>query len=223
MSWPDEQEFRYVPTLLCLCIKKLASFPDQINGVALTYASSSQHSLDFDILKALIPSYTGSFNVSSIDPLLWATLVQIFEDSLPQIFKTYSIPLEDDRLPILQRIPCTSRFSLITILELPGCPQLTDDVSLTLKSLHLLMALDASDTKLSSWGLRKVLMPALLIDDNEESGQSSGLLHLRILRLRNCKSVDHTIFKTLGNLSLLSVLGTRHVLILGRDLLKPRS
>jgi len=207
-SLASAREYRYVPSLLCLCIEKLALYPDQISGVALTYAPS-EDSTQFDILKALIPFYADdSFNISLVDPCLWVTLVQIFGISLPEIFTTYQIPLKHTLLPLLQRIPSTPTFSLVTILELPGCTQLTDDLALTLRSLHTLIAFDASDTVLSSWGLRKLLMPALLADDTEQSGQSMyGPSGLRILRLRNCKAVDQTIFKSLEKLLLLSVLG----------------
>lgn len=205
-SLASAREYRYVPSLVCLCIEKLALYPDQIAGVALTYAPS-EDSTQFDILKALIPFYADdSFSISLVDPCLWATLVQIFGTSLPEIFTTYQIPLKHTLLPLLQRIPSTPTFSLVTILELPGCTQLTDDLALTLRSLHTLTAFDASGTALSSWGLRKLLMPALLVDDTEQSPMN-GPWGLRMLRLRNCKAVDQTIFKSLEKLLLLSVLG----------------
>ncbi|KAE9396053.1 hypothetical protein BT96DRAFT_885104 [Gymnopus androsaceus JB14] len=207
-SLASAREYRYVPSLVCLCIEKLALYPDQIAGVALTYAPP-EDSTQFDILKALIPFYADdSFGISLVDPCLWATLVQIFGTSLPEIFTTYQIPLKHTLLPLLQRIPSTPTFSLVTILELPGCTQLTDDLALTLRSLHTLTAFDASDTALSSWGLRKLLMPALLVDDTEQSPMN-GPWGLRMLRLRNCKAVDQTIFKSLEKLLLLSVLDLR--------------
>lgn len=183
-----------IPSLSCLCIHKLSSFPDQIPNLPLNYASET-------LIKTLIPSYP---DLSPLDPRLWATLVQIYGTSLPVIFTTFPIPLEHVHLPLLQQISSTPAFSLLTILELPGCSQLTDDLILTLRSLHSLAALDASDTKLSSWGLKKLFMPVLITDDADGSSTSTcGLL--RILRLRNCKNVDQ--FKPFQNLSLLSVLG----------------
>ncbi|KAJ4495540.1 hypothetical protein C8R41DRAFT_827104, partial [Lentinula lateritia] len=201
----------YVPSLACLCIRQLASYPDQISGVALNYAPP-QDNTEFDILKALIPSYTeDSFNLSVVDPCLWVVLVQIYGLSLPKIFHTYPIALADTHLPLLQSISSTPTFSLITILELPGCPQLTDDTLTTIKSLHALAAFDASETMISSWGLKKLMMPALIINDAEDtkSLSKSGPLGLRILRLRNCKAIDHTIFTSLQKLLFLSVIDLR--------------
>ncbi|KAF8831304.1 hypothetical protein HHX47_DHR1000822, partial [Lentinula edodes] len=201
----------YVPSLACLCIRQLTSYPDQVSGVALNYAPP-QDNTEFDILKALIPSYTeDSFNLSVVDPCLWAVLVQIYGLSLPKIFHTYPIALADTHLPLLQSISSTPTFSLITILELPGCPQLTDDTLTTIKSLHALAAFDASETLISSWGLKKLMMPALIISDAEDikSLSKSGPLGLRILRLRNCKAIDHTIFTSLQKLLFLSVIDLR--------------
>ncbi|KAF5391300.1 hypothetical protein D9757_001900 [Collybiopsis confluens] len=169
-------------------------------SVALTYAPSQEP----DILKALIPTYTPdpAFDISTVDPLLWATIAQIYGTSLPNIFTTYPISLQDTHLPRLRSIPPTPTFALITVLELPGCPQLTDDTAITIKSLPLLTAFDASDTAFSSWGVRKLLMPTL---DSDWTGPWG----LRILRLRNCKAVDQTLFKALQPLKLLSVLDLR--------------
>ncbi|KAJ4487966.1 hypothetical protein J3R30DRAFT_3695617 [Lentinula aciculospora] len=167
---------------------------------------------EFDILKALIPSYYDeTFSLSTVDPRLWATLAQIYGASLPEKLRTYSIALTDTHLPLLQHIPSTSTFSLLTILELPGCPQLTDDVLTTIKSLHTLVAFDASETKISSWGFKKLIMPALLDDNAEDIRSLSNLgpLGLRILRLRNCKAIDHTIFTSLHKLLLLAVIDLR--------------
>ncbi|KAJ3802876.1 hypothetical protein GGU11DRAFT_715048 [Lentinula aff. detonsa] len=210
-SYTNLTEYHYVPSLVYLCIRQLASYPDQISAVALNYAPP-RDSTKFDILKALIPSYhDDSFNISTVDPRLWATLVQIYGASLPEIFRTYPIALTDTRLPLVQCIPATSTFSLITILELPGCPQLTDETLTPVKMLYNLTAFDASETKISAWGLKKLMIPALSVDHTEDTDSllKVGPLGLRILRLRNCKAIDHTIFTSLQKLLLLSVIDLR--------------
>ncbi|KAF9069634.1 hypothetical protein BDP27DRAFT_1420757 [Rhodocollybia butyracea] len=200
--------FHHVPTLACLCILKVASFPDQIpQNLALTYVKPRDIS-EFDILKALIPSYNGpdcSLDLSAVDPCLWATLVQIYSSSLPETFINYSIALKHTHLPLLQQIQSTPSFSLVTILELPGCPQLSDNTVLNIKPFASLIAFDASHTGLSSWGLRKLWLPPISADDLD----SSGPWGLRIIRLRGCKAIDQTIFKALRELSLLSVVDLR--------------
>ncbi|KAJ4000795.1 hypothetical protein F5050DRAFT_1665060 [Lentinula boryana] len=210
-SYTDLTEYHYVPSLVYLCIRQLASYPDQISAVALNYAPP-RDSTKFDILKALIPSYhDDSFTISTVDPRLWATLVQIYGASLPEIFRTYPIALTDTRLPLVQCIPATSTFSLITILELPGCPQLTDETLTPVKLLYNLTAFDASETKISAWGLKKLMIPALSVEHTEDTDSlfKVGPLGLRILRLRNCKAIDHTIFTSLQKLLLLSVIDLR--------------
>ncbi|KAJ3827940.1 hypothetical protein F5880DRAFT_1533801 [Lentinula raphanica] len=205
-------DYRYVPSLVALCIRRLALYPDQISGVALTYTPPPDSS-KFDILKALIPTYNEeSFALSAVDPRLWATLVQIYSTTLPEELRTYPISLADTRLPLLQCIPSTSSFSFITILELPGCPHFTDDSLTAIKPLHNLIAIDASETKISAWGLKKLLMPALSLNQVAEESDSlsnAGPLGLRILRLRNCNAIDNTIFSSLQKLLLLSVIDLR--------------
>ncbi|KIK59917.1 hypothetical protein GYMLUDRAFT_261888 [Collybiopsis luxurians FD-317 M1] len=198
-------DYLYVPSLVSLCIRKLALYPDQIQDVALTYAPSN----DFDILKALIPDYP---QLSSLNPYLWATLVQIYGSSLPDVFSTLPLSFTDSHLSLLQRIPSSSTFALITILDLPGCSKLTDDIAVSIKSLPSLIAFDASDTAFSSWGIKKLLMPSLA---------HTGPWALRMLRLRNCKAIDHTIFKVLHHLPLLSVLDLRGTSINSKDIPSP--
>lgn len=175
-----------VPSLVYYCLLLLSNSPDQAHLLNLRLNYRSSH---FSIPDKFL------------DPRLWATLVQIY-DGLPASLSVYNIPFYNPHLNLLQHISNTSLFSLVTILELPGCSQVTD-VSITrLGALHTLVALDASSTSLTPYAIRT--LAATL--------QTEGLSHrgpwtLRMLRLRNCKNITDDVFPHLAKFVLLSVIG----------------
>ena len=175
-----------VPSLSSICLHILAKFPDQVRLTTRLYYRSE---------------ITAPF---SLDPRLWCILVQVY-DGLPQCLHSYNIPLSDIHLPLLQRVPSTPQFSLITLLDLPACPDLTDDSISTLKLLHSLVAFDASATVLSSHAV-KVLARTLVYTEYDTTRR--GPWTLRILRLRNCKNIDNNVYSHLPIFPLLSVVGT---------------
>ncbi|KAF7322967.1 hypothetical protein HMN09_00076300 [Mycena chlorophos] len=202
---PSPTNLPYVPSLSALCLMTLARYPDQIDmgNLRLNYRQPTDDD-DYDLLRSLIPFLDDpGFNWALVDPRLWVTLVSIY-DGLPPLFRSYTVPLSDPHLPMLQR-PSTPHFSLITILELPGCRELTDTSIVELKQLHSLFAVDFSETRLSSQGF-KVLARTVLWD---EHGQPKGPWGLRIFRCRNCKAIDDAILPHLSAFPLLFALDLR--------------
>ncbi|KAJ7449801.1 hypothetical protein FB451DRAFT_1410604 [Mycena latifolia] len=197
----------YLPSLAWFCLTKLALYPDQVAlHVRLNYRPPASDASDasYNMLRALIPSLSlPEFDWANVDPRLWATVVQIY-DNLPSVFQCYPIPLADEHLRLLQSVQSTPQFSLVTILELPGCLELLDTTVFNLKHLHSLCALDASATSLSSYGL-KVLSGTVSWSDGERKGPWG----LRILRLRNCAKIDNAILPHLSSFQLLSILDLR--------------
>ena len=202
--------FRYVPSLVYFAIAKLVEYPDLIDlGLArIHYTMPFAHS-KFDILRALMPGFNdprASFSLSQVDPRLWAVIVQVFAN-LPKKLRTYPIPLSDKHLPLLQRVPATPHFCLITVLDIAGCRELTDKTILELKSLYALCALDASSTLLSGLGIRR-LSGTLLRDQHGQPDTNSGPWRLRMLRLRNCRLMDNTVYAAIAAFPLLCVVGS---------------
>jgi len=119
------------------------------------------------------------------------------------------MPLSDKHVPLLQQIPSTPHFSLITILELPGCPELTDYTIAELgKYLRGLCAFDASGTDLSAHGV-KILSRTVMWSDHADvsARERRGPWTLRILNLQNCTNVDNEIFTCLPKFVLLGIVG----------------
>ncbi|KAI9064394.1 hypothetical protein FKP32DRAFT_1666138 [Trametes sanguinea] len=206
----------YVPSLTYFCIKALAEYPDEIHALGparLRYEHPKSRS-DFDILAALIPTYrpfspdAGSFDLSLMDPRLWAVLVQIYEN-LPAAFRQYTLPLSDPYLPLLQSIPSTQHFCLITVLSLRGCRLLTDDNVVELRHIHTLAALDASVTGLGTWGIQRLAKSLAWSEtDATRSAERRGPWGLRALHLKDCMNVDDDILRSLTRFPLLSVVET---------------
>ncbi|KAK0459717.1 uncharacterized protein EV420DRAFT_285768 [Desarmillaria tabescens] len=206
VEWDFPEKFNYVPPPVYFCIRALIPSPEQVHNLgpcSLNYDPPSSES-DFDIIKALIPSYKDSrFTVSRVDPRLWATLIQLYSTSLPECFEYYPIPLSDIYLPLLQQIPSTSDFTLITILELPDCEELTDSSISQLRHLSSLCALEASGTALTDYGVSVLSKTVGWYDDDRRRGPWP----LRILRLRSCRGITHKVFHCIKNFQLLAVLG----------------
>lgn len=211
----SSKSLSYLPPLQYFCIRALIEWPDQVHALGparLPYQAPSNHS-QFDILQALIPNYRpfssdhDAIDMRLVDPRLWAVLVQIY-NQLPPLFRTYTLPLSDVHLPLLQRIPSTSHFSLITILSLSRCRQLTDDTVVELRELHTLAALDASITALGSWGVYRLAKSLSWTDgEDDEPPQRRGPWGLRVFYLNNCLNIDNKVFSHLSRFPLLSVVG----------------
>ena len=209
---PSLGPFNYVPPLTFICLQKLVPFPDQVhclNTFRLIYRSPSSPHI-FGLIRALIPYYddeNSTLDLSHIDPRLWAILIQIYSH-LPASLHHYSVPLSDKHLPLLQQIPNTPFFSLITALALPKCGHLTDDTIVELKQLNGLSALDASSTQISANGVRILSGTRTWGECPGGTREKKGPWALRILNLRNCRRLDDAVFGHLYGFMLLSVVGT---------------
>ncbi|TFK29932.1 hypothetical protein FA15DRAFT_630667 [Coprinopsis marcescibilis] len=173
-----------VPSLAWFCINQLYQHPDQL------------HVLAFRL------NYRNEFNdidLNNLDPRLWATLVQLY-DRLPSRLSTYEIPLNDIHLPLLQQIPSTSLFSMVTVLDLPSCTNLDDQTVVDLKALHSLVALDASGTSLTPAGIQ-TLANTLFPSGEQEAVGHQGPWPLRILCLRNCQHMTNEVNTACNNIS----------------------
>ncbi len=212
---PSAPTLSYVPPLVYFCIKTLLEYPDQVYllGPARLPYHQPTDGHDFDILQALIPTYRPfsphhrDFDLRVVDPRLWAVLAQIYRD-LPAAFREYHLPLSDVHLPLLQAIPSTDHFSLVTVLSLAKCRELTDDTVLELRHLHTLAALDASVTALGTWGVQRLARSLSWTDgDDEQRPERRGPWGLRVLYLRDCINIDDKILGSLSHFPLLSVVG----------------
>lgn len=212
---PTAHTLSYVPPLTYFCIQKLIQHADQLHfiGSARLLYEPPQSLGSYDVLRAVIPSYVPDepLDLSLVDPRLWVVLVQLY-NSLPESLRTYVLPLADPHLPLLQRIPCTPDFALLTVLELPGCQELTDGTVVELKALHGLCAFDASGTMLTAHGVRTLAKTLVFGEDEEEVGAAMqrprrGPWGLRILSLRNCPNIKSEVFECLPMFPLLSVVG----------------
>ncbi|KAH9854184.1 hypothetical protein C2E23DRAFT_727251 [Lenzites betulinus] len=211
----SEIKLRYVPPLVYFCMRALAEYPDQIHalGAARLFYEAPRSADQFDILSALIPTYrpfdgnSEDFDMTLVDPRLWAVLVQVFE-GLPPVFRQYKLPLSDAHLPLLQTIPSTKHFSLITCLSLTRCKTLTDDTVMELRHLHTLAALDVSATGLGTWGISRLAKSLAWTETGfAQSAERRGPWGLRVLDLRNCINIDDKVFQWLDRFPLLSVVG----------------
>jgi hypothetical protein len=204
-----------VPSLVWFCLQCIAEFPDQAQlHHKLVYQPPQPPLNDIDrLLASMLTGRCGKIqdtrdkqDLSQFDPRLWAVIAQIF-DYLPSGLRTYTISLNDEALPLLQQIPNTATFSLMTILELPSCMALTDSSISQLKDLHTLTAFDASSTRISSYGLLSLARTLQMNDPLEATRRLRGPWVLRILRLKYCSGIDDAVYATLPKFPLLSVVG----------------
>ncbi len=175
-----------VPSLLSLCVTALVPYADQVHRLPVRLALPSD-----DFLDELVP------DPDELDVRLWAVLVQVFD--LPS--SSFSAQLANPHMPLLQSIPSTDSFSLVTVLDLPACRHLTDDAIVQLKGLHTLSAFDASETALTAYAVKS--LAATLRTDGK------GPWPLRILFLRKCRKVTDDVYEHLPAFPLLSVLDLR--------------
>lgn len=183
-----------VPSLSWLCLQRLSEFPDEVHNLPVRL--QVQEHLAIEIAEAVQ-------DPRAVDPRLWATLAQVY-DNIPTVGSSFDIPLSDANIPQLQRIPATPRFSLMTVLDLPGCAQLTDDTVCELKQLHSLAAFDGSATSLSSYAVTALARIMHWTEDRCRRGPWG----LRILRLRDCANVNNAVYPYLARFPLLSIIGT---------------
>ena len=205
------EPLRPIPPLSYFCIKCLVQVPELIYyyGPPRPYRPPSCPS-DPDILQALIPrNQSGYLDLSKLDPRLWAIVVQIYSD-LPHNLRTYRTALSDKYTPLLQHVPATEHFSLLTVLDLPGCSHLNDDTIVHLKALHTLCVLDASRSSLSAMGIRRLSGSQGWVEEEDAADSSNrrrGPWQLRILRLHTCKRVTNAIYQYLESFMLLAAVG----------------
>ena len=164
-------------SLVSLCIQTLLPFVDQIQLPYRLHLRSTT-------LDELIP------DPAHIDTRLWAALIQIY-DNLPPFLASHKT---DTHLPLLQSIPSTPSFSLITLLELSSCPYLNDSSILELRFIYTVTAFDATESTLSPYAIKTL-------------ASFTGLWQLRILSLRNCRHITNDAFPHFAKFPLLSVLG----------------
>lgn len=200
----------YVPSLRTLCLRQLAAYPNQLDWLEafrIHYEKPTSPS-KYDLVRSLVPGYSHenpdetSF-LKDVDPRLWAVMIQTISP-LPDAFRSYNIPISDTHVPLLQQIPSTPDFSLITIVQLYGKREVTDETIAELGALHSLVALDVGRTTLSSWGIKR-LSNTLLTD--KFIGSRRGPWSLRVLYLWNCMFVDGSVVEALAKFPLLSVVG----------------
>ncbi|KAG6877713.1 hypothetical protein C0993_004808 [Termitomyces sp. T159_Od127] len=176
-----------IPPLAWLCLRVLARRPALVPvDVRLNFDARHAHLLH------------------ALSPPLWAALVQVY-DGLPADLHYLTVSLADPHLSLLQEIPHTPRFSLLTLLDLPACPHLNDTSVVHLRRLHSLVALDASATSLSSYAIKVLAGTLLWVDDGP---QRRGPWSLRILRLRFCDKIDDSVYSHLAKFPLLTVIGS---------------
>ena len=193
-----------VPPLAYFCIRILIDYPDQLHSLG-----SHRIRCQPQVLHALSPSTFSDIDTPAcclckLDPRLWSVIVQVYSD-LPKGLQDYYIPLGDRHLPLLQAIPSTPSFALITVLNLARC--VSDETSHALKSLHGLCALDISQTSISHLGIRH-FAPAIT---NDPSDVHYGTRGLRILRLYNCPKITNKVIGAVSNFQLLAILGPYHL------------
>lgn len=200
----SSQSLSFVPKLEYFCLKVLSKYPEELHVAGCQKLRYTSKKAKTDVFRCLFPAWgTSSFSLSEIEPRLWATVVQLYAN-VPEILSSYPIALEDAYLPLLQRIPSTDHFAMITVLDLRSCQELTDETIIALKALDHLCALDATDTSLSSRGIKQ-LSRSLLVND---VGEKRGPWGLRILRLQGCMNLDNDVFSCLSSFPLLCAVGT---------------
>lgn len=175
-----------VPSLLSLCVTVLVPYPDLVHRLPVRLALRSN-----DILDELVP------DPDELDIRLWAVLSQVFDLGS----STFTTALDHPHMSLLQSIPSTDSYSLVTVLDLLACKHLTDDTIVQLRGLHTLAAFDASETALTAYAVKS--LAATLKSDGK------GPWPLRILSLRNCKHVKDDIYEHLSVFPLLSALDLR--------------
>ncbi|KAH7916073.1 hypothetical protein BJ138DRAFT_1140608 [Hygrophoropsis aurantiaca] len=210
---PPSITFKKVPPLAYFCIKTLSAYPDQLHNIGHMRIQNNPEVIQALILHGLYIAHDENTKVAyprldTADPRLWATLVQVMHHSSYDL-RNFDIPLADPHLPLLQRIPATPYFSLVTLLSLAGCKELCDETISVLRRLNNLTALDLRGTAISSYGVT-VLARGLCWDEDEIPARRTGPWGLRVLRLHSCRAIDNKVYSSLDKLPLLSVIDLRN-------------
>jgi hypothetical protein len=166
-----------VPPLAALCIHVLARFPDQLH---------TRHR---------VPASPALLDALPDDPCLWAARAQLVHP-LPPHLHELDLPLSHPALPLLQRIPHSPDFSLVTLLSLPHCVHL--DIA-RLRTLHRLLALDLRGCSVSSYALTALTRGL--------AASGTGPWGLRLLSLHGCPNIDNDALSVLHKFPLLSAIG----------------
>ncbi|KLO05900.1 hypothetical protein SCHPADRAFT_861908, partial [Schizopora paradoxa] len=207
-------KFKRLPKLQHFCIKALVNYPEQIHVLEDTRLELNE---EYDVLHTLIPKWsTSKFSIAQVDPRLWAVLAQVYSN-LPPILSTYPISLSDKHLPLLQFIPSTPDFALITVLDLRKSKNLRDETIFALKALHNICVLDIGGTEITADGIRRLALTVTINGDGERRGPWT----LRVLRLVDCGNVDGTIFQHLAKFMLLTALDLRGTGCTWKDIQPP--
>lgn len=185
-----------VPPLAFFCIAALAPFPDQLHHA---------HPRRVHASPALLDAFP-----DTRDPCLWAALAQLVHP-LPPPLHDRDLPLSHPALPLLQKIPDSPEFSLVTLVTLPNCLHLRDDDIAALRTLHRLLALDLRGCSISSYALT-ALTRGLAADDSTRTGTWG----LRLLSLHGCPNIDNDALSVLHKFPLLSAVGSFPTLPLSR-------
>lgn len=191
-----------VPPLAYFCLSVMLPYPEQLSCIGrrrLHYTAPSDATLDWIVALE-------SRDPSDIDPRLWAIIVQLYSGLRPQ-WRVYQMPLRDKHLTLLQRIPSTQHFALITVLELAGNRELTDDNILELKHLRTLVALNISETNISDSGIFRLANTVSWVNTDSHQRELRGPWSLRALDLHGCRRISEIVGDHLEVFRLLSVLG----------------
>ncbi|KAF9451032.1 hypothetical protein P691DRAFT_773419 [Macrolepiota fuliginosa MF-IS2] len=210
-----------VPSLIWFCLQCMSEFPDQVHiPLKVSYRRSLRPPpKSFRVIDDIFASamarqsdnndLDAQRDLSTIDPRLWVVIVQVF-DQIPSELRIYTIPLNDEFLPLLQGIQNTDTFSLLTILELPSCSALEDNTLADLRFLHTLAAFDASNTRISADGVLSLARTLQANSPLEATRKLTGPWGLRVLRLKHCSRIaGSTIYESLDRFPLLSVVDLR--------------
>ncbi|KAG8217507.1 hypothetical protein J3R82DRAFT_5655 [Butyriboletus roseoflavus] len=181
-----------VPPLSFFCITVLARFPDQLHHLHHRIPASPA------LLDASLPH--------TRDPCLRAALAQLVHP-LPPHLHELDLPLSHPDLPLLQKIPDSPVFSLVTLLSLPNCIHLRDDTIANIRTLHRLLALDLRGCSISSYALT-TLARGLVASSNDDSART-GTWGLRLLSLHGCHNIDNDVLCVLQKFPLLSAIDLR--------------
>ena len=189
-----------IPPLAYFCIRTLLDYADQVHCLG-----SHRIRCQPEVLRALSPPTFGDLDATTrclckLDPRLWSIIVQVYS-GLPKGLQNYFLPLGDRHLPLLQAIPSTPSFALVTVVNLSG--HVSDETSHALKSLHALCALDISRTSVSHLGIRHFAP----MTTAKPSDPRHGTRGLRILRLCDCPKITDQVIGATSAFPLLAVLG----------------
>lgn len=201
----------YVAPLEYYCIKCLLLHVDQLDlegAPRIIFDMNARGQLR--LMKTLMPFFSQRMRPSHmkfVDPRLWASLIQLFTH-LPPAFRSYSLPLSDMYLPLLQIVKSSVDFTLITILDLSCETNLTDDTIGQLKPLTNICVLDISSTKVSTWGIKQLSM---CLTRDEASGVRFGPWNIRILSMKDCRRIRDDVKPILQKFPLLAVIGMSSV------------